>query len=85
MVRFDLPGGTPAIGPTLAATARAAEDGGVAVFSLMDHWFQMDYMAPATDPMLEGYTSLCSSDARPGQVPIETTPDSWGSRSVPTW
>jgi F420-dependent oxidoreductase-like protein len=24
----------------------------------MDHWFQMEAMAPATDPMLEGYTSL---------------------------
>ena len=24
----------------------------------MDHWFQMDVMAPATDPMLEGYTTL---------------------------
>ena len=27
-------------------------------FTLMDHWFQMDQMASATDPMLEGYTSL---------------------------
>ena len=24
----------------------------------MDHYFQMDWMAPATDPMLEGYTAL---------------------------
>jgi F420-dependent oxidoreductase-like protein len=24
----------------------------------MDHWFQMDRVAPATDPMLEGYTAL---------------------------
>src|SRR5437764_2547390 len=24
----------------------------------MDHWFQMDWMAPAEDPMLEGYTAL---------------------------
>ena len=35
----------------------AAEDGGqVKPFSLMDHWFQMEAMAPANDPMLEGYT-----------------------------
>jgi hypothetical protein len=27
-VNFDLPGGTQALGPTLAATARAAEQGG---------------------------------------------------------
>jgi F420-dependent oxidoreductase-like protein len=57
-VRFDFPGAPQSIAPTLAATARAAEDAGVAGFSLMDHWFQMDHMAPATDPMLEGYTSL---------------------------
>jgi alkanesulfonate monooxygenase SsuD/methylene tetrahydromethanopterin reductase-like flavin-dependent oxidoreductase (luciferase family) len=24
----------------------------------MDHWFQMERVAPATDPMLEGYTAL---------------------------
>ena len=44
--------------PTLAATARIAEQGGCAVFTLMDHWFQMEQFATAQDPMLEGYTSL---------------------------
>ena len=57
-VRYDTPGGTASIAPTLAATARAAEDAGVSRFTLMDHWFQMEHTAPATDPMLEGYTSL---------------------------
>lgn len=55
---FALPGGTSAIAPTLAATARAAEAGGCSTFTLMDHWFQMESRAPAQDPMLEGYTSL---------------------------
>ena len=44
--------------PTLAATAKAAEAGGCATFTLMDHWFQMEQFATAQDPMLEGYTSL---------------------------
>jgi F420-dependent oxidoreductase-like protein len=57
-VDFTLPGGSEALGPKLAATARAAEDGGVAVFTLMDHWFQMSHFSSAEDPMLEGYTSL---------------------------
>ncbi|HMD46802.1 MAG TPA: LLM class F420-dependent oxidoreductase [Acidimicrobiales bacterium] len=57
-VDFTLPGGPEVLGPTLAATAEVAEDGGVSVFTLMDHWFQMEMRAPATDPMLEGYTSL---------------------------
>jgi alkanesulfonate monooxygenase SsuD/methylene tetrahydromethanopterin reductase-like flavin-dependent oxidoreductase (luciferase family) len=38
--------------------ARAAEEGGCSIFTLMDHWFQMDRVAPAQDPMLEGYTTL---------------------------
>ena len=55
---FTLPGGPEALGPTLAGTARAAEEGGCAVFTLMDHWFQMETLATRQDPMLEGYTAL---------------------------
>ena len=46
------------IGPELAATARAADDAGFATLTMMDHYFQMESMAPASDPMLEGYTAL---------------------------
>lgn len=55
---FTLPGGPEALAPVLAATARAAEDGGAAIFTVMDHWFQMDDLGAADDPMLEGYTTL---------------------------
>ncbi|UTI62833.1 LLM class F420-dependent oxidoreductase [Paraconexibacter antarcticus] len=55
---FTLPGGPEALGPALAATARAAEDGGASTFTLMDHWFQMESIGRSEDPMLEGYTSL---------------------------
>ena len=55
---FTLPGGPEALAPTLAATARAAEEGGASDLTLMDHWFQMESLATAQDPMLEGYTSL---------------------------
>ncbi len=57
-VNFTLPGGPAAIAPTLAATARAAEEGGCAWFTVMDHWFQMEDFGSAEEPMLEGYTSL---------------------------
>ena len=57
-VNFSLPGAPESLATTLAATARTAEDAGVSVFSLMDHWFQMEMRAPAEEPMLEGYTSL---------------------------
>jgi F420-dependent oxidoreductase-like protein len=53
------PFGPPAgIAAGLTATARAAEDAGFTTLTLMDHWFQMEDTAPATDPMLDGYTAL---------------------------
>ncbi|MEU2349811.1 LLM class F420-dependent oxidoreductase [Modestobacter sp. NPDC049651] len=55
---FRFPG-EQAIAPTLSAVARAADDGGFAAVTLMDHWFQMEHAGDgATDPMLEGYTAL---------------------------
>ena len=56
--RFDWAGGPAGIGPGITALARTAEDVGIRALSFMDHWFQMDRMAPAQDPMLEGYTAL---------------------------
>jgi len=58
VVSFSWPDGPASIGPTLAAVAEAAEDGPFTNISVMDHWFQMEAMAPATEPMLEGYTTL---------------------------
>ena len=55
---FKIVGGTPAIGPELVRVAEAAEAAGATWLSVMDHYFQMDQMAPAEDPMLEGYTTL---------------------------
>ena len=57
-VNFTLPGAPASLAATLGETARIAEEGGVTTFTLMDHWFQMEAMATAEDPMLEGYTSL---------------------------
>ncbi|MDE3086685.1 MAG: LLM class F420-dependent oxidoreductase [Acidobacteriota bacterium] len=56
-VNFDFPGGR-SIARTVADTARAADEAGVSSFTFMDHWFQMEAFAAASDPMLEGYTSL---------------------------
>jgi len=56
--RFDWAGASNGIGPGISALARTAEGIGVRTLSFMDHWFQMDLVAPAEDPMLEGYTAL---------------------------
>lgn len=58
VMRFDWAGGAAGIGPGVAHLARTAEAAGVRTLSFMDHYFQMDAMAPAEDPMLEGYTAL---------------------------
>ncbi len=52
------PGGAPALGTTLAGVAEAADDGGFATLTLMDHYFQMEHLGGPPEPMLEGYTSL---------------------------
>ena len=52
------PGGTEALGTTLAGVARAADEGGVTTLTLMDHYFQMEHLGGPAEPMLEGYTSL---------------------------
>ena len=56
--RFDWAGGAKGIGPGIADLAQRAEAIGVRALSFMDHYFQMDWMAPAEHPMLEGYTAL---------------------------
>ncbi len=58
VTRFDWPGAPESVRPTLAATARAAEDAGISWMTVMDHWFQMPNHDRAEDPMLEGYTTL---------------------------
>ena len=53
-----LPGDAAQLAPALLATATAAEDIGATMFTLADHFFQMESVGRAEDPFLEGYTSL---------------------------
>ena len=55
---YSTPAEPAAIAPTLAETARIAEEAGVSSFTVMDHYFQMEAVAAAEEPMLEGYTTL---------------------------
>jgi F420-dependent oxidoreductase-like protein len=55
---YSTPADPAKIAATLADTARVAEQGGVSVFSVMDHYFQMEHAGSASEPMLEGYTTL---------------------------
>ncbi len=55
---FSTPSDPAQIGPTLAETARVAEQAGFTTFTVMDHWFQMEHAGSAAEPMLEAYTTL---------------------------
>jgi F420-dependent oxidoreductase-like protein len=69
-VNFNLPGGPHTLGPIMAATARAAEQGGATMFTLADHFFQMDNLLTAEDPFLEGYTSMGFLAARTERIAL---------------
>ncbi|MGH2384646.1 MAG: LLM class F420-dependent oxidoreductase [Candidatus Limnocylindria bacterium] len=56
--QFTWPGGTGAIGPTLARVGRAADDAGFDSIWVMDHFFQIRGLGPPEAPMLEGQTAL---------------------------
>jgi F420-dependent oxidoreductase-like protein len=49
---YSTPAEPAKIAATLAETARIAEQSGVSSFSVMDHYFQMDYATAAEEPML---------------------------------
>lgn len=53
-----LPGDPAALGPTLVSAARAAEEFGATMFTMQDHFFQMEQLGRAQDPFLESYTAL---------------------------
>jgi F420-dependent oxidoreductase-like protein len=55
---FSTPADPAAIAPTLAETARIAEQAGVSSFTVMDHFFQMEGPASVDEPMMEAYTTL---------------------------
>jgi F420-dependent oxidoreductase-like protein len=55
---FTWPGGTPAIGPTLARIVRTADEVGFDSIWVMDHFFQIPGVGAVDEPMLEGWTTL---------------------------
>jgi F420-dependent oxidoreductase-like protein len=67
--RFDWISGPKEFGSKVREVAQRAEAVGVRTLSFMDHYFQMEWIAPAQDPMLEGYTALgyvagCTTEIR---------------------
>lgn len=55
---FTWPGGATAIGSRLAAIGRTADDAGFHSLWVMDHFFQIEFLGPPEEPMLEAYSAL---------------------------
>ena len=55
---FTWPDTADGIGSKLAEIGRTADEAGGASLWVMDHFFQIEYVGPAEDPMLEGYNAL---------------------------
>ncbi len=70
--RFDWVGDDGAMGDAVSDLAQRAEALGVRTLSVMDHWFQMEAVAPAEDPMLEGYTALAFIAGRTRTLRLRT-------------
>jgi F420-dependent oxidoreductase-like protein len=69
---FTWPGGAAALGATFATVARSAEATGFASFWVMDHFFQIEMVGPAEDPMLEGYSALAFAAAVTDTIKLGT-------------
>ena len=70
--RFDWAGGPSGIGEGISDLAQRSEALGVRTLSVMDHFFQMEWMAPAEDPMLECYTALAFVAGRTTTLRLRT-------------
>lgn len=55
---FSTPADPSETAPTLAETVRIAEQAGISAFTVMDHYFQMEFTTSAEEPMHEAYTTL---------------------------
>lgn len=55
---YSTPADATRIASTLGRTAQLAEQAGYAEFTVMDHYFQMEFRSKAEEPMLEAYTTL---------------------------
>ena len=58
VTQFDFAGGPGAVRPMMLEVGRAAEEAGLDNLSVMDHYFQMEFLGGPERAMLEAYTTL---------------------------
>jgi F420-dependent oxidoreductase-like protein len=55
---FTIPAGPASLGSALAGVARTADDAGIDMLAVMDHFWQIGVVGPPEQEMLEAYTTL---------------------------
>lgn len=69
---FNYPGGDEAIRPTFTDIVRRSEAAGFSSFWVMDHFFQIEGVGQAEDPMIEGYSALSFAAALTERIELGT-------------
>jgi F420-dependent oxidoreductase-like protein len=73
MPTYTFPGSRPEdLFDRTAELAKAAEDAGFSLVSVMDHFYQIHGVGPETDPMLEAYSTLAALSQRTTKVRLGT-------------
>jgi F420-dependent oxidoreductase-like protein len=71
-MKFTWPGGSAAIGPTLATVIDRSEAAGIHSFWPMDHFFQIPIAGESDEPMLEGWATLAWAAGRTRSLELGT-------------
>jgi F420-dependent oxidoreductase-like protein len=69
---FTWPGSTENLGATFGRIARDAEQAGFDSFWVMDHFFQISFVGPPENEMLEGYTALAFAAGQTERIKLGT-------------
>ncbi|WP_433326058.1 LLM class F420-dependent oxidoreductase [Spirillospora sp. CA-294931] len=69
---FTHPGGPEKIAGEFARTAREADQAGLHSLWVMDHFFQIQVVGPAEEPMLEAYSALAYAAALTERITLGT-------------
>jgi F420-dependent oxidoreductase-like protein len=56
----------------VAGAAKAVEEAGFALVTVMDHFYQIQGVGPETDPMLESYSTLAALSQRTSKIKLAT-------------
>ena len=69
---FTWPGGSDHLGETFGLIAQRAEQAGLASLWVMDHFFQIHFVGPPENEMLEGWSALAFAAGKTSRIRLGT-------------